>query len=407
MFDWANSAVSAIVMTFVFSVYFARAVYGDEVAGSAAWGFAQGCAGVAVAILSPLVGAWVDKWGPRLPALRAITVAAIAMTGSLFMVQPDPAFVPLALVLAGLLTVTFEVMQNLYGSLLPVVAPPDMRGRISGIGWGAGYFGSIVCLLVVLLGFIGLGGKPGLLGLPTDNAFPLRSAMVFTALWFFVFALPLLFSRTDAPRTGLDARASLRAGLQSLRGLITTLRAHPNTALFLGASALYRDGLVTLFAVGGLYAAGTFGMSFAEIIMFAVALNIASGIGALVFAGLDDRLGSKPTIQMALVGLIGMGLVLVSVTDKTMFMAAACILGLFIGPAQAASRTLLVRMAPPEKMGEFFGLYALTGKSIAFMGPFAFAAVTAATGSQRLGVATILVFWALGLALLHKVKVPS
>ncbi|HEY8963002.1 MAG TPA: MFS transporter, partial [Alphaproteobacteria bacterium] len=168
--------------------------------------------------------------------------------------------------------------------------------------------------------------------------------------------------------------------------------------------ALYRDGLVTLFAVGGLYAAGTLDMQFSDIMLFAIAMNIAGGIGAIAMARMDDKLGSRRTIMICLVMLIGLGAILLLLDHKYAFIGVACLLGLFVGPVQAASRTMLVRLSPPDHVGAFFGLYALTGKSVAFMGPFAFATVTEIFNSQRLGMATILGFWAIGLFLIGRIR---
>jgi UMF1 family MFS transporter len=228
--------------------------------------------------------------------------------------------------------------------------------------------------------------------------------MLFAALWYALFAIPFFRICPDAPKTGMSPGQALRTGLSHLRGTIQSTCRVPHLITFLVASAFFRDGLVTLFAVGGLYAAGTLHMNFSDIMIFAIAMNLAGGVGALSMAHLDDRLGSRRTIILCLVMLIVLGGILLMLTDKTAFIAVACLLGLFVGPVQAASRSLLVRLSPPENIGAYFGLYALTGKSIAFMGPFAFAAVTHLTGSQRLGMATILVFWGIGLSLIAQIR---
>lgn len=403
-YDWANSAITTIVFTFVFSIYFARSIYGEEVAGSAAWSFSQGCAGIVVALLSPLVGATVDRYGPRKPALKILTILCVALCASLFLMMPDRDFVLPALLTGAVLTVCYELMQNVYSTTLPLVAPPDKIGTVSGIGWGAGYVGSILSLCIALFVFIGIGDKQGLLGLTHDGALHVRATMLLAAIWFAVFAIPLFVVCPDAPKSGLSVYQSAKTGLLSLKGTLQHAWKFPNLIRFLIAAAIYRDGLVTLFAVGGLYAAGTLGMSFSQVMMFAIAINIASGVGALGMARFDDKLGSKTTVAICLVGLIVIGTALVLTTDKGVFVGLACVLGLFIGPAQAASRTLLVRLSPPEDIGAFFGVYALTGKSVAFMGPFAFSALTTLFHSQRAGMASIVIFWVVGLALLWRVR---
>ena len=174
--------------------------------------------------------------------------------------------------------------------------------------------------------------------------------------------------------------------------------------LFLIASAVYRDGLNTLFTVGGLYAAGTFGMEFTEILIFAIGLNVTSGIGAFAFAYMDDHKGAKPTIVVSLLALIALGIAITVIDDKRTFMILALALGLFIGPVQSSSRSLMARLSTKETSTEMFGLYAMTGKSIAFTGPLMFAFVTQLTDSQRWGIATIIGLWLIGLLLLLKVK---
>jgi UMF1 family MFS transporter len=272
------------------------------------------------------------------------------------------------------------------------------------VGWGAGNIGAILCLFVVLYGVIGLG-RPGFLGIGSDEGLNVRVAMIVTALWFAVFAVPLFAVCPDRAKSGAGTGESIRAGLRELGRTLKSVKKIPQLILFLAASAIYRDGLATLFAVGGLYAAGTFGMDFREIMYFAIIINVATGVGAFGFAFFEDRIGSKTVIMLSLAGLIASGIVTLLIDDKYIFMAMACVLGIFIGPVQSAGRTLLVKLSPPEKLNEFFGLYALSGKSVSFMGPFAFAGLTQAFDSQRAGVASIIGFWALGLILIYWVRV--
>lgn len=403
-YDWANSAINTIVFTFVFSIYFARSIFGDEVQGSAAWSFAQGCAGVIVALLAPFVGATIDRYGPRKPILKMLTILCVGLVTSLYFMEPSRTFVLPALILGAALTVCFELVQNVYSTTLPLVAPPDKIGLVSGIGWGAGYVGSILSLSIALFAFIGLGDSGGLLGITKDNALHVRSTLFLVGLWFTLFAIPFFVFCPDAPRSGRTLSSSFKDGFADLARTLRHAGQFPNLIKFLIAAAIYRDGLVTLFAIGGLYAAGTLGMNFSEVMIFAIAINIASGLGAMTLAFFDDRLGSKNTAMLCLMALIVFGTSLVLVTDKTLFVVLACCLGLFIGPVQAASRALLVRLSPPDHIGAFFGLYALTGKSVAFMGPFAFAALTTTFDSQRAGMVSILAFWALGLAVLSRVR---
>jgi UMF1 family MFS transporter len=198
----------------------------------------------------------------------------------------------------------------------------------------------------------------------------------------------------------------VRAGLARLSRTLRDLRREANILRFLLARLIYNDGLNTLFAFGGIYAAGTFGMDTAEIVVFGVALNVTAGLGAFGFAWMDDRLGSKRTILLALAGLLLTGAVALVASDKGLFWAAALFLGLFIGPAQSASRSLMGRLAPPGRATEMFGLFAMTGKVTSFVGPFLFGTATALFASQRAGMAVILVMFLLGALLLLPVSEP-
>jgi UMF1 family MFS transporter len=406
LYDWANSAFNTVIGTFVFSVYFARGIYGDETQGSALWAAAAGWAGLAVALLSPVLGAIADRAGRRKPWLAGLMAVTVLATAALWFAAPDAGFIVYALALVVVASIAFELSGVFYNAMLPGVAPPHMIGRVSGWGWGLGYIGGLACLATALFGLVGLGDVPPLLDLDGAAAENVRATAPLVAVWFALFSLPLFLFAPEQPSTGIPVGRAVRDGLATLKRTILEVRRYGNIVRFLIASALYRDGLATLFAVGGLYAAGTFGMSFEQILVFAIGLNVTAGLGAAGFAFLDDRAGSKPTVLVALAGLIGFGLPLLLISDATWFTILALGLGLFVGPAQAASRSLMARLAPAHMETEMFGLYAFTGKSIAFLGPLAFGAVTAAFDSQRAGMAVILAFFLAGGALLLAVREP-
>lgn len=406
LYDWANSAFGTVVITFIFSVYFARGIIGDETTGSAIWGYAIAISGFIIALTGPVLGAVADHYGARKHFLAFFAVLCILATASLWWAMPDPSlyniiFVLLIVIIAN---IGFELSLIFSNAMLPHIAPQDMLGRFSGWAWGLGYMGGLVCLALTLFGLVGLGDAEPWFALPKEDSAHIRASAPLTALWFLIFMIPLLLFTHDVEHTGLSLGQAVKKGLGQLKDTIREVRRHANLARFLIASALYRDGLNTLFAVGGLYAAGTFGMDFQEILIFAIGLNITAGIGAAVFAFVDDHVGSKPTIMIALAALILLSAAIIMIDDKTLFMILALGLGVFIGPAQAASRTLAARLTPPEMAGQTYGLYAFTGKSIAFMGPLAFAWATSMFDSQRAGIATILLFWLAGMALLLKVK---
>ncbi|MBV6631774.1 MAG: MFS transporter [Alphaproteobacteria bacterium] len=405
LYDWANSAFNTVVLTFVFSVYFAKGVVGDEAAGSGQWGIAIGLAGLIVAFTSPVLGAIADHAGARKPWLALFTAITVLATAALWFAEPDPGFALYVLALVIIASVTFEWGQVFYNAMLTGVAPTAMTGRISGWGWGLGYFGGLGCLALCLTLLI--QPDPPMFGLDKGAQEPVRATALLVAVWFALFSLPLFLAPVERRGDSVGLGDAVARGLKQLRASLVELWQQRNLLRFLIASALYRDGLGTLFAVGGLYAAGTFGMEFDEILIFAIGLNVTAGLGAALFAWVDDWVGPKPTILLALAGLIGLGTATLLVTDKTVFMALALGLGIFVGPAQAASRSMLARLSDPAQVTEMFGLYALTGKSIAFLGPLLFGVVTTATDSQRWGMATIIVFLAAGALLLLTVRPPA
>ncbi|WP_431271457.1 MFS transporter [Dankookia sp. P2] len=199
----------------------------------------------------------------------------------------------------------------------------------------------------------------------------------------------------------------MRRGLAETAALLRRLPRNPVLLRFLVARLFYTDGLNTLFAFGAIHAAGVFGMGFEEILLFGIALNLTAGLGAAGFGLVEDRLGSKRTVMLALAALVMLGSGLLVAEGKTQFWALALLLGVFIGPSQAASRTLMARLAPPGEAAAHFGLFALSGRVTGFLGPAVLAAVTAATGSQRAGMATVVVFLAVGAALLAGVREPA
>ncbi|TVQ34170.1 MAG: MFS transporter [Geminicoccaceae bacterium] len=404
LYDFADSAYSTVIGTFLFSVYFARSIVGDEISGTTYWTWTMAASGLLVALVSPIFGAIADRAGPRKPWLAVWLTLCVVPTSLLWFAEPDRAFLAYTIALLILSSAAHGLSHVFYNAMLTDVAPADKLGRISGWAWGMGYLGGLGCLALCLTTLV-LPAEPWF-GFSTDNAENIRATTLIVAAWFFLFALPMFLLTRDVPPSGLGVGQAVRSGLTQLKVTLQKLTSFKDVLVFLIASAVYRDGLTTLFTVGGLFAAGTFGMDFEEILIFAITLNVAAGIGAALFAALDDGIGSKRTVLISLMGLLTFGTAVLLVEEKTAFMTLALGIGLFVGPVQAASRSLLARLTPQPLMTEFFGLYALTGKAIAFVGPFLFGLVTELFQSQRAGMAVILVMWLLGAALLCFVKEP-
>ena len=398
LYDWANSAFPTVITTFVFSAYFTKAIATDEITGTSQWGIAISLSGLAVAVLSPFLGAVADHGGRRKPWIFAFTALCIGSSALLWLARPDSSFVILALTLAALANFAFEMGMVFYNSMLPDLVPKNRLGRLSGWGWGLGYAGGLVCLGVTLVALV--QAETPVFGLDKEQAEHLRATGPLVAAWFAVFAVPMFLWTPDRPSRGLAFLAAFRQGWTTLIDTLRRVRDYRHIVRYLLAHMMYAEGLNTLFAFGGIYAAGTFGMDFDELIMFGIAMNLTAGLGAAVFAWVDDWIGPKRTIQIAVASLGVLGLVLVLVEGKALFWTFALPLGIFVGPAQAASRSLMARLAPEEIRTEMFGLFALSGKATAFLGPALLAWVTVAFQSQRAGMATIMVFFVIGLALL-------
>lgn len=411
LYDWANSAYNTIITTFVFSVYFARGVVGDPVAGTARWSAAMTVAGIAIALLSPLLGAIADRHGRRKPWMALFTGITVALSAALWWVRPDPADALFALVCVVVATVSFELANVFYNASLPALVPPRLLGRVSGWGWGVGYFGGLVCLVVALFGFVKAEAPLfGLFGLSWEQWGPqanIRATALLVALWYGLFALPYFLWVPDEPPNGRSLVQATREGVAMLGRTLRHAGQHRQAVRFLIASAFYRDGINTITAFGGLFAAGTFGMSFEEIVLFAIALNVVAGFGAIGFAWMDDRAGAKPVILAALAGMLLFGLPLLLVSDKLWFWLLALGLGAFFGPAQAAGRSMMARLSPPGMTGEMFGLYGLTGRFVGFFGPLLFGLATEAFASQRAGMGTVLAFFVVGFGLMLGVREPA
>ena len=397
MFDWANSAFATLVVTFVYSTYFTTAIAADEVTGTAQWSRAIGLSGILVAVLAPPLGALADRSGRLLTCLGVCTLVCCVASAGLTGVHPDWVWAGLiALSLFVVANVAFELSTVFYNAFLPGLVPAERVGRLSGWAWGLGYAGGLLSLVLALAV---LAREQPLFGISTEAGFNYRAVCLLAAGWFALFSLPLFMFAPRQP-SGSGPTSPRTGAYRELSRTFGRLRHYPDVTRLLAARLLYNDGLITIFAFGGIYAAGTFGMSLPEVIQFGIALNIAAGIGAGVFGVVDDRVGGKRTILVTLVALTVFSLLAVWAPSVGWLWLAGLSLGLFVGPNQSASRTLMSRFVPERHSAAFFGLFAFSGKITTFAGPLLLGIVTEATGSQRLGVATVVGFFVLGGVLL-------
>ena len=403
VYDWANSAFPTIIMTFVFATYFTKSVAKNTIIGTAQWGHAVAIAALIIGISSPIFGAIADHEGRRKPWLAFFTILCVIASAMLWYIMPEDSNVRSALIWAVLAIIGFEVGMVFYNAMLCDLAPKNYLGRISGWSWGLGYFGGLTSLVIVLFVFIDAHGF-WFFHLDVKTYQQIRIAGPFTALWFLVFAWPLFVWTEDRKSTGIGYRNAIVEGVNSLYKTLLAAKKHKEILKFLLARIFYIDGLNTIFAFGGIYAAGTFHMTFAEVVKFGIAMNVAAGLGAAGFAWLDDYKGGKITVLISLFIMIICGSIMLVVHSKLLFWIFGMGLSLCVGPIQAASRSLMVRISPKELVTEMFGLYAFSGKATAFFGPWILGSVTLAFNSQRLGMSTVMVFLLCGGLILTSVK---
>ena len=433
MFDWAAQPYFTLITTFVFAPYFATFVAATPAEGQSLWGFATGAAGIVIALASPVLGAIADASGRRKPWIAAFGALLVIGSSLMWIGRPGDAGVILPLLIAyGIATIGVEFATVFNNAMMPSLVPPEKIGRLSGTGWATGYIGGIFSLILVL-GFLAANPTTGktLFGLtPLFGLDPVthqgdRITGPLTGTWFIIFVLPMFLLTPDFPPKR-PVRAALREGLSELRGTLSELPKRKSMATFLLANMIYTDGLVSLFAFGGIYAAGTFGWHTIQIGTFGILLAVAGTFGAWIGGKLDDRMGPKFVITASMTVLLLASVAILMVDkDSILFVKVAppvpggglfaapaekaylilgCLIGGAGGPLQAASRSLLIRMAPKDRIAQFFGLFALTGKVTSFVGPLLVGLITAITASQKAGMAVLVMFFLAGLLLLSRVR---
>jgi MFS transporter, UMF1 family len=435
LFDWATQPFYTLVVTFLFAPYFVNGFMADPAGGAALWAYATSIAELIAAILAPVLGAIADAGQPRKPWIAAFSVLLVVGLCGLWVAAPERTdLLPVVLIAFGLATIGAELATVFTNAMMTSLVSGRRLGTLSGMGWAAGYVGGLVSLALVA-GLLVADPNTGktLLGLPPivplDPATREGDRLVgpFSAVWYLVFVLPLFLLTPDRTAKPLQARVVTAGLTQLMRSVKDLARNHAQVALFLLARMLYADGLGAIFAFGGIYAATVFGWGAAELGLFGIILTIAGTIGASLGGPLDDRAGSKAVIAATLCLFIAASISVLSVdrdhvlfvlpveaklpgsapfssAGEQVYLAFAILIGLASGPIQASSRTLLARMCPRGKMTEFFGFFSFSGKITAFAAPLAIGAVTHATGSQRLGIATSVLFLIAGLLLLLRVK---
>lgn len=422
LWDWGSAAFNAVITTFVFTVYLTA----DDDAGNPLFGpgvdtklgWALAAAGLMIAVLAPVTGQRADRSGRRTFWLTVHTAVVVAASGAMFFVTPDPGMLWLGLLLLATGNIFFELASVNYNAMLGDISTPTTVGRVSGLGWGLGYLGGIVLLLFVYFGFI--SPDVGLFGVTGDDGQAVRVTMLVCAIWTTAFSVPVILTIRDGARTAsTEPKVGVRDSYRQLLATIANLwREDRNLARFLIASAVFRDGLAGVFTFGAVLAAGSFGFSAGGVIIFGIAANVVAGLATIAFGYLDDILGPKRVIIGSLSAMCVAGVAVFVLHDggSMVFWIFGLILCVFVGPAQSASRSFLLRMIKPGHEGEVFGLYATTGRAASFLAPAAWAAsitlAAAITGNaaddmQYAGIIGILCVLLAGLLLLLAVRAPA
>ncbi|KRE34728.1 hypothetical protein ASG82_00480 [Mycobacterium sp. Soil538] len=411
LWDFGATAVNATAVTFVFSVYLTGAV-GDDLPGDASptsyLGRALALAGLVVALFAPVTGVWVDAPGRRRRALAVLTGAMVLLTASMSLIRDDHRYLLPGLILLAGTAACSELATVPYNAMLRDLSTPQTSGRVSGMGLGAGYVGSVLALIVVYVGFVsGTGDTRGLLNLPAADGQNVRAAMLLVAAWFALFALPLLVSGPAGAPAG-EARIGIIGAYRRIwREVREEWRRDRNVIYYLGASAVFRDGLTGIFTFGAVLGVQVYGISAADVLLFGIAACVVAAAGSVVGGHADDRIGAKKVIVGSLVAMIAVGVTLMASSGATAFWILGLLLCLFIGPTLSSARTLMMRMTAHGKEGVTFGLYATAGRAATFLAPWLFSVFIDVFDSDRAGLAGLLVVLVLGLAAVARVRVPD
>lgn len=421
LFEWARNPYVLVITIYIYATYFTRDIVGDPVRGQAMWAAIQGYAGLAVAVVAPFLGAMADAGGRRKPWVAAFAIVLAGSTAALWFGLPGGGGLGLTgiAIAVGLANLAYDGSLVFHGAMLPSLVPERVIGRWSGLGYALGNLAGIVLLTFVLV-FIYLPDQP-LFGLDKAAHEHERFAGPLCALWFVAFSIPFFLWTPDRAATRLPVGMAVRQGLSSVVGTVKRLKNYRNVAAFLGVRMIYNDALNVMLSFGGIYAAGVFHWGATESALYGILLSIFAALGGFLGGRLADRIGTKRTLQLSLgvmmvAALLSLGfapdrlffvfpyvpgtrvadLPFFATAPEIFYIATIMLIAVCLVATYANSRAMMARIAPQERMTEFFGLYALSGEASAFAAPLAVAAATQLSGSQQWGMAVIVAFLAAG-----------
>ena len=402
LFDFANSAFTTIIITFIFATYFAKQIAPNPVLGQSYWGWTIGITGFLVAIIGPVVGSFADKKNRIVFFIRCFSLLCILFTTLLWFSKPSQSYLLYTLVVVGIANLFYELSLIFYNSLLKDISTDKNLGKSSGFGFALGYIGGIVILLISIKLFIDTENLP--LGLIKEESQNIRAIALLVSIWFLIFSIPFLFFVIKESKKKI--KKSVSSNFADLKKLLWNKKISV-LGKFLVARMLYADGLNAIIVMGGIFAVGVFNLEIKDLLKLSVLMNIAAFIGAFVGGMANDRYGSKIVITFSLIGLILSSVAILFTFSVSTFFFLAAINGLFIGPIQSASRVVITSMLNKNNQGKGFGLFATSGNLTSFLGPLLVSTVTFLTGSQRIGFSAAIILLLAGVIILLNIKKVS
>ena len=397
LYDFANSAFTTIIITFIFATYFAKQIAPNPVMGQAYWGWTIGITGFLVAIIGPIVGSFADKKNKIVFFIRCFSLLCILFTALLWFSKPSQSYLLYTLVIVGIANLFYELSLIFYNSLLKDISKNKNLGKSSGFGFALGYIGGIIILLISIKLFIDTDNLP--FGLTKEESENIRAITLLVSIWFLIFSIPFLFFMIKEKRR----KKNYPIKFGDLKKLLWN-RKITVLGKFLIARMLYADGLNAIIVMGGIFAVGVFNLEIKDLLKLSITMNITAFIGAFIGGIINDRFGSKIVIIFSLIGLIFSSIAILFTFTASTFFYLAAINGLFIGPIQSASRVVITSMLDKNNQGKGFGLFATSGKLTSFLGPLLVSTVTFLTASQRIGFSAAIILLLFGLIILLNIK---
>ena len=397
-YDFANSAFTTIIITFIFSTYFAKQIAPNPVLGQSYWGWTIGITGILVAIIGPLLGSVADKKNFTNLFIKLFTVICIILTSLLWFSKPSEEYLIYTLVVVGLANLFYELSLIFYNSILKSITRTNNLGKSSGFSFALGYIGGILVLIICIKIFIDNTTFP--FGLTKENSANIRATSIVVALWYLIFSIPFLFSLKKKIE---NKKNRLTNSIAKIKKLVW-VNGLNNVGKFLIARMLYADGLNAIIVMGGIFAVGVFNLEIKDLLLLSILMNITAFIGAILGGYANDKFTSKFVIIFSLIGLIISSTIILFIQSNIFFLIFASINGLFIGPIQSASRVFITKSIDENSQASGFGLFALSGKLTSFIGPLLVSTVTFITNSQRIGFSAAIFLLLIGFLILLKVK---